>query len=171
MNFTDVLPWLTFAVVMFTLAITLVGLSIARKASLEAAATEPWNLTKLEGDLWLLQRNTPVIATIHGIIVEDEEPLEGIGDIENLADLPHVLEEKLDKGFSFMNSANGPSKYFRKGTNILLRIDPENQGHSFTLYYEEHKKMNKQPYTGYVQGMRPEDVRHSKVKSWTTSLY
>lgn len=171
MNFVDVLPWLTFGVVMFTLAITLVGLSVARRASKEAAATEPWMLTKLDGDLWLLQRNTPVIATIHGIIVEDEEPLEGIEDIENLEDLPAVLEAKADKGFSFMNAATGSSKYFRKNTNVLLRIDPENQGHSFTLYYEEYKKMSKQPYTGYVQGMRPEDVRHSKVKSWTTDLY
>lgn len=169
MTFTDFLPWLTFIVVMFTLAITLVGLSIARRASREAAATEPWTLTKLEGDLWLLKRNTPVIATIHGIIVEEKEDLENLEVLENL-NKPNT-EKSEDRGFQFMNSANGPSKFFRNGTNVLLRIDPEETGSSFTLYYEEHKKQGKQPYTGYKHGMKAEDIMPSKVKVWESTLY
>lgn len=169
MTFTDFLPWLTFVVVMFTLAITLVGLSIARRAAQQIAATEPWSLTKLEGNLWLLKRNTPVIATIHGIIVEKTADLENLEVLENLAKLD--TENGEDVGFNFMNSANGPSKYFRNGTNILLRIDPENHGDSFTLYYEEHKKESKQPYTGYKQGMKADDIMPSKVKVWNTNLY
>lgn len=169
MPFTEFLPWLTFIVVMFTLAITLVGLSIARRAAQQIAATEPWSLTKLEGDLWLLKRNTPVIATIHGIIVEKKVDLESLETLDSLAS--SEIAKNGDEGFSFMNSANGPSKYFRNGTSVLLRIDPENQGDSFTLYYEEHKKENKQPYTGYQHGMKAEDIRPSKVKVWNISLY
>jgi hypothetical protein len=169
MTFADSLPWLTFVVVMFTLAITLVGLSIARRAAQQIAATEPWSLTKLEGDLWLLKRNTPVIATIHGIIVEKSEDLESLEVLENLDRANSVKND--DTGFSFMNSADGPSKYFRNGTSVLLRIDPDNHGDSFTLYYEEHKKENKQPYTGYKQGIKAEDILPSKVKVWTVSLY
>lgn len=169
MTFADSLPWLTFVVVMFTLAITLVGLSIARRAAQQIAATEPWSLTKLEGDLWLLKRNTPVIATIHGIIVEKTEALESLEVLEKL-DRTNSLKNE-DTGFNFMNSADGPSKYFRNGTSVLLRIDPDNHGESFTLYYEEHKKENKQPYTGYKQGIKAEDILPSKVKVWTVSLY
>lgn len=169
MPFTEFLPWLTFVVVMFTLAITLVGLSIARRAAQQIAATEPWSLTKLEGDLWLLKRNTPIIATIHGIVVEKSADLGSLDALENLTSAD--TEKQDDSGFSFMNSANGPSKYFRNGTNVLLRIDPENHGDSFTLYYEEHKKENKQPYTGYKQGMKAEDILPSKVKVWNVSLY
>lgn len=169
MTFADSLPWLTFVVVMFTLAITLVGLSIARRAAQQIAATEPWSLTKLEGDLWLLKRNTPVIATIHGIIVEKTEALESLEVLEKLDRTNSVKNE--DTGFNFMNSADGPSKYFRNGTSVLLRIDPDNHGESFTLYYEEHKKENKQPYTGYKQGIKAEDILPSKVKVWTVSLY
>jgi hypothetical protein len=168
MTFTDSLPWLTFVVVMFTLAITLVGLSIARRAAQQIKATEPWLLTKLEGDLWLLKRNTPVIATIHGIIVEKTADLE---NVQTLEDLASANTEGQDEGFKFMSPANGPSKYFRNGTNILLRIDPENHGDSFTLYYEEHKKESKQPYTGYKQGMKAGDIMPSKVKVWNTNLY
>lgn len=169
MPFTEFLPWLTFVVVMFTLAITLVGLSIARRAAQQIAATEPWSLTKLEGDLWLLKRNTPIIATIHGIVIEKSADLGSLDVLENLTSSD--TEKQGDTGFSFMNSANGPSKYFRNGTNVLLRIDPENHGDSFTLYYEEHKKENKQPYTGYKQGMKAEDILPSKVKVWNVSLY
>lgn len=169
MTFSDSLPWLTFVVVMFTLAITLVGLSIARRASQQIAATEPWSLTKLEGNLWLLKRNTPVIATIHGIIVEKTADLENLEVLDNLA--KSDTEDNEDAGFNFMNSANGPSKYFRNGTSVLLRIDPDNHGDSFTLYYEEHKKEAKHPYTGYKHGFKAEDILPSKVKVWNVSLY
>ena len=160
-QFNSMIPALTFVVVMFSLTITLVGLAIAKRSTkVLASATEPWSLTKLNDDnLWLLKRNTPVIATIHGIVVEEPEHI----------DTPHIE----GKGFHFMNPADEPTKYFRSGTTVLIRADPGMESASFILYYEEHKKEIKLAAASYHHGMKREeaDILPSKVKTWTTDLY
>lgn len=160
-QFNQYIPALTFIVVMFSLTITLVGLAIAKRSTkVRLSATEPWSLTKLNNDdLWLLKRNTPIIATIHGIVVEEPEHL----------DTPHIE----GKGFHFMNPADEPTKYFRNGTTVLIRADPGMKNASFILYYEEHKKETNLPSASYHPGMKREegDILPSQVKTWTTDLY
>ena len=159
-NFTDLFTGLPFIVVMFTLLLTLIGVFIARHARIQAQKAEPWSITNLEGELWLLKRNSPVLATIHGIVVEEAE---------------HIETPRIEgKGFNFMNPANTPAKFFKHGTSILIRIDPRMVEASFILYYEEHKKYDKRSESSsYQPDMRREDaeILPSGIKTWTADLY
>lgn len=171
-NFTAILPGLTFVVVMFSLFMSLVGIMLAKRASKnQINTTEPWSLTNLKDDLWLLKRNTPVIATIHGIVVEQNEDF---SDPENLKNLQSPNTKKREgSGFSFISSADEPSKYFRNGTTILIRVNPDNAGATFTLYYEEHKKESKSPVSVYQADLNlgGSDILPSKMQAWSTTLY
>jgi hypothetical protein len=159
-NFTDVATGLPFMVVMFTLLLTLIGVLLARRANIETTASEPWSMTNLESNLWLLQRHNPVLATIHGIIIEESE---------------HIDTPKIEGlGFNFMNPANMPSKSFKKGSNILIRINPRITEPHFILYYEEHKKQSNVPEaSAYDPNMNHEGaaILPSNIKAWKANLY
>jgi hypothetical protein len=145
---------------MFTLLLTLVGVFIARRVRIQSQKAEPWSLANLEGELWLLKRNSPVLATIHGIVIEEAE---------------HIKTARIEgRGFSFMNPANTPAKFFANGTSILIKINPRMVEAIFILYYEEHKKYSKlSDSSGYHPDMKREDaeILPSSIKTWTATLY
>lgn len=160
-QFNSMIPALTFIVVMFSLTASLVGLAIAKRSTnYQINTTEPWSMTKVnDSNLWLLKRNTPIIATIHGIVVEEPEYI----------DTPQIE----GKGFHFMNPADEPTKYFKSGTTVIIKADPGMERASFILYYEEHKNEKKIASSGYHPSMKPEevDILPSNVKVWKTDLY
>ena len=154
MDFANSFAWLILLAAMLTLLLTLIGLLIARLVNLTHRSNEPWCLTKLEGNLWLLKRKTPVVATIQGIIIENPE---------------NISNQNTDRN-SFLVSDSGPAKYFQNGTTTLIRVKA-NTGSSFKLYYEEHQKMTEETLTDYNLNTEGKIVRSSNIQVWTTSLY
>ena len=158
MNLSEHITGLTIAAAIFALLLTLVGVMIAKKVVKNQSDNEPWSLTNLENDLWLLKRKSHTLATINAIIVEEPEHI----------DTPPIEGE----GFSFMNPSNEQTKYLKYGTSILMRIDPDLAGATMILYYEEHRKQSKEPHAGYQPDMTLEggEISSSNVQSWRTSL-
>lgn len=83
---------------------------------------EPWKLTKLEGDNWLLERISPIPATI---VIKSILP-----------------ESKGLRAVKQSYSSLFKVTVFKKGTKIILATHPLSQsplGTIFSLCYEEHK--------------------------------
>lgn len=128
----------------------------------QLAMTEPWAMTKVGENTWLLKRRLPRLATISGIMIKGYHAEEG---------------ELLALDFSFGNPSPEPAKYFKNGTNILINLKvPAGSnitGISFDLYYKQPRREKSPPQFSYHSDMRMGDldVPPRGVKVWTTSLY
>lgn len=141
-NFTDLIPILCIVVVVYSLGLTLAGLIVAKVFN--KPTQEPWSMTKMENGIWLLKRQAPTQAIIHGMLLER-------------TDEPQPEEEQTATPPSVINPPAEHSKVFMPGSTLMLRI---NASHSkiFTLYYEEHATQLDQ--FGSV----------SRIQSWRTKL-
>lgn len=156
LGFITFVPWnfgLAEMIGLLTLIATLGAIYWAWKAyKHQVEMKEPWSLTNVKDDLWILERKIPVLANIRGIA-------------QNRTCDHYEVE--------WLTAAGVPMGYFRNGTNILLRIKSNVPGAVFQLYYEEAKKE--------IYPFRPEyihDTRHGDDQSppkswkvWETVLY
>lgn len=137
----------------FTLVATILGIWFARKAyKHQTEMVEPWSMKKVGDNLWLLERTVPGLAVITGVT-------NGF-----LCDFYQI---------SWLNFAGFPAGYFKKGKNILLRIENPPPGATFELYYEEVKEERYPFITPYVKNMSVSDPekRPKNWKVWSTSVY
>lgn len=136
-----------------TLAVTLFGVVIAFVAyRYQIAMIEPWSMTKIEDNLWMLERNRPKLATIYGYV-------------------GGYLCDRYD--VTFLNPAVQPAGYFKKGTKILVQTGSLPKGASFVIAYREHYReglLFKYPYRGRLDAPSIESLPRG-VKTWTTCLY
>jgi hypothetical protein len=112
---------------------------------------EPWKLTKVQDEIWLLERVHRRPATISGV------------DVTTLCDVVHV---------AWLNPAGFPAKVFRRGSQELLRIETVSVGVHLEFYSQEYGAVAKLPshnrsYVASVRGAQGME----KLKTWTTALY
>lgn len=112
---------------------------------------EPWKLTKVQDQIWLLERVHRRPATISGF------------DVTTLCDVVQV---------GWLNPAAFPLKVFRRGSQELLRVETASVGVHLEFYSREYGLFDKVPahntsYLANVRGTQGMD----KLKSWTTALY
>jgi hypothetical protein len=112
---------------------------------------EPWKLTKVQDEIWLLERVHRRPATISGF------------DVATLCDVVQI---------GWLNPAAFPAKVFRRGSQELLRIETVSVGVHLEFYSREYGGLNRVPshnesYVGSVRGVPDMD----KLKTWTTALY
>ncbi|UZX02487.1 hypothetical protein F8G81_07545 [Arthrobacter sp. CDRTa11] len=112
---------------------------------------EPWRLTKVQDEIWLLERVHRRPATISGV------------DAAALCDVVQV---------GWLNPAAFPAKVFRRGSQELLRIDTASVGVHLLFYSREYEIFRKVPAhnTSYLASIRGAQGVE-KLKIWTTALY
>lgn len=152
-NLSTIATWVTIFAPLLTIVAIIIALVTFRH---ERNMTDPWALTKIDDDLWLLRRTIPKLASIWGIRSGDD-----------------CRKNSLE--FDFIPSGSHPTKYFRKGTDILIRIDSSKHvGMVFALYYEEPRRersMQRPPFYRENMNWRLEEIKPRRVKVWKTTLY
>lgn len=112
---------------------------------------EPWKLTRVQDQIWLLERVHRRPATISGF------------DVTTLCDVVQI---------SWLNPAAFPAKVFRRGSQELLRIETASVGVHLEFYSREYGIFDKVPahnasYLANIRGVQG----GGKLKPWTTALY
>ena len=119
----------------------------------EMKMVEPWSLTKIKDDYWLLERKHPKLATIYG-----EE----------------ITPDRKSHQITITSTEDG---FYKKGSKAVIRITPTEIGSIFNLYYVEHNKQknNPQRFIGYRDDLsqrNPDlEVVPPWVKPWNCPLY
>jgi hypothetical protein len=112
---------------------------------------EPWRLSKVQEEIWLLERVHRRPATISGF------------DITTVCDAVQI---------SALNPAGFPTKIFRRGSQELLRIQTESVGVHLEVYSREHGFFDKVPaHNTSYQDIRGFQWETDNLKTWTTALY
>ncbi|SDS41288.1 hypothetical protein SAMN04489743_4107 [Pseudarthrobacter equi] len=136
-------------------AISTEALDVAIKDWKQVGREEPWSLTKLEGNYWLLERNHYDPAVV---VMAEATPHCGGSTVE------------------FQNPAGAPVAIFRRGSRIVLNIPATNVGTFLSLWYREFSETEEVPQwnTSYFSGssMSEGGVRHAAgALKWDTALY
>lgn len=118
-----------------TLGISWIAYLFARKSYHQIDREEPWKLTPLFDNYWLIERIHPNIATIYGqFIYPNIKEVYGSGDFVA----------------KYSNAQGKPFKYFKRGTKMVVEIPSMPVGSSFHLAFHEHKSIKKALKDKYV---------------------
>jgi hypothetical protein len=137
---------------MLSLLVALIAGFVAYLDYHQVGREEPWKLTKVQDEIWLLERVHRRPATISGF------------DITTLCDVVQI---------SALNPAGFPAKVFRRGSQELLRIETESVGVHLEVCSREYGFFDKVPAhnTSYQDNIRGMQWGTDNLKSWTTALY
>lgn len=148
----DTLALWALVISMLGLLVALIALFVALLDYQQVGREEPWKLTKVQDEIWLLERVHRRPATISGF------------DITTICDVVHI---------SALNPAGFPAKVFRRGSQELLRIETISVGVHLEVSSREYGVFDKVPAynTSYQTNMRGEQQSMVKLKTWTAALY
>ncbi|WP_426938577.1 hypothetical protein ACQCSV_13540 [Pseudarthrobacter sp. S3] len=148
---TDPLALWALIVALLSLMVALGAGFVAYLDYQQIGREEPWKLTKVQDEIWLLERVHRRPATISGF------------DVTTLCDVVQV---------SWLNPAAFPAKVFRRGSQELLRIETASVGVHLDFYSREYGIFNRLPThnTSYLGSARGTEGLGT-LKTWTTALY
>lgn len=135
-----------------TLLVTAIGITFGWRSYKHqvTAAEKDWSITKVDDNLWLLERELPKLATIEGAMS---------GALCN------------SFGIQWLNPAGAPLGYFERGDSILIKTNDLFPGANFTIYYKEHSKKKKSYRPNFTNITAGQPFPYEKYKEWRTTLY
>lgn len=161
-NLIGAATWMLTAVTLFVAGYSA---HIGNKAYNQIEREEPWKLTKVAEEHWVLERNHPMLATLRGEIVYPRHH-------EKAWEVVQIPVEYCQIGTS-------PFMHFRRGTKIIVSMPELPVGSLFRLYYRDHvrrfpwsKKLHPLKEGDYTPNITPSAVDlDGNVKTWETPLY
>ncbi|MGO4587019.1 hypothetical protein AB4Z38_24520 [Arthrobacter sp. 2RAF6] len=148
----DVLALWALIVALLSLLVALGAGFVAYLDYHQVGREEPWRLTKVQNDIWLLERVHRRPATLSGF------------DGTSLCDAVQV---------AWLNPAGFPAKVYRRGSQELLRIQTSGVGMHLEFYSREYGVFDRLPAhnKSYLANVRGGVKGMDKLKTWTTALY
>jgi hypothetical protein len=134
---------MTDALALGALIVSMLALIVALLDWQQISREEPWQLTKLHEDFWLLERVHRRRAVItaafnfHGT------------------------------GVDFVNDAGFPAQIFRRGSREVLRIRPSVVGTHLTINFRRPRIGEKHNHTFNAGGLEP----GKGERTWSTPIY
>lgn len=135
-----------------SLAVAMAALIVAILDWHQVGREEPWNLTKIQHDIWILERVHRSPVTITCLLNFDGGPVD------------------------VLNNAGFPVPLFRRGRREVLRIRPA-VGTSLTVFYRRSwwwqrtwNRLRRNGLPGHLRNW-PSTEGMKDAKQWTTPIY